>query len=84
MGNTLSLILQGYIYPFDYWVKTLDLSLIKFQRKGTVFFQLPIEKSLEDLPGSKMKPGFHSVHPSLPFSRVRILEWMTEHGEVHS
>lgn len=48
MGNTLSLILQGYIYPFDYWVETLDLSLIKFQRKGTVLFQLPIEKSLED------------------------------------
>ena len=43
MGNTLSLILHGYIYPFDYWVETLNLSLIKFQRKGTVFFQLPIE-----------------------------------------
>ena len=36
------------------------------------------EKSLEHLPGSKMQPGFHSAHPSLPFSRVRILEWMKE------
>ena len=48
MGNTLSLIFHGYICPFDYWVETLDWSLIKFQRKGTVFFQLPIEKSQEE------------------------------------